>query len=443
LQESKELKQTDLQPGLPAKLSSAKQSSVKKQKRIKTVFRPRTMGVFILLIIVLSFIAGAVRGEMVLTLTGAVFLAVWAYMLIMILILALFYCRRAGRVSVRIAPSEVAAGELTQVIYSEKPAETFHRIWSLPGIIIRYRLLLSTKDKRRIVFDFLPEKTPHNLTVKKRGAYFSDYDELAIFDITGFFKLAFRIKQDPGVRLLVSPYKANEPVPVQARAGEANPDNELTFQFTDNLIEHRPYVPGDDPRRINWKLYGHGGELFVREGEREPPPNSNILLFIDTQFDPELYSLKTARQGIDLLCENALATALVCIENGLNVKISSKEKSQALSASFSSGTVSAGNVSGIAAALAWPSAKLLTDIMPQDDYSITSEEKGIIIFALPRETSITSSLDRFIQNLSGTKVIDIIFVASTDQQAEAAFTCASLYNRRLGIRARVVMPETA
>jgi hypothetical protein len=39
------------------------------------VFRPQNIGLFVLLIFILAFIAGRIRGELVLTLTGAVFLA--------------------------------------------------------------------------------------------------------------------------------------------------------------------------------------------------------------------------------------------------------------------------------------------------------------------------------------------------------------------------------
>ena len=419
---------------------------------------PRTMGVFVLLIIILSFAAGMIRGELVLVLTGAVFLAIWVYCLAMTLLLALFHSRRAGRISIRISPGKITAGEWAEVIYSETKGMAHHgRIFQLPGILVRCRLLLSTKDGRRIRHDFKPagKAAGHGLRetifeAKRRGAYFSNYDEFAVFDILGFFRFAFRIPQEAGVRLLASPQTADEPVPAKARSGESNRQIELTFQRTDNLIEHRPYVPGDDPRRINWKLYSHGGELFVREGEREPPPHSNIVILIDTQFDHLLYTARSARRAVDLLCENALAIALACTENSMNVQIGCTGGTDNTSVTGSRVPAE------LAAALAWPAAQpmdLPADL--QGNLPATPEDRGVLILALPRASAEASDLERFLSGRakrnagqSNTPITELLFLYSGDaneggtivytRRAAAAETCAALYNQRSGVRARVV-----
>nr|WP_277998465.1 DUF58 domain-containing protein [Sphingomonas liriopis] len=41
---------------------------------------------------------------------------------------------------------------------------------------------------------------------------------------------------------------------------------------------YRPYEPGDEPRQIDWKLYGRSDRFFVREAERESPVALWILL---------------------------------------------------------------------------------------------------------------------------------------------------------------------
>ena len=115
--------------------------------KIKAAFVPRTMGVFILLVIVLSFTAGAIRREMVLTLTGSLFLSVWIYSLVMTLLLALLHSRRARRVSINISPQKIVAGEWTQVFYNEgKEIHRDAKIFQLPGILVRCRIILSTAD---------------------------------------------------------------------------------------------------------------------------------------------------------------------------------------------------------------------------------------------------------------------------------------------------------
>ncbi|MDR0315660.1 MAG: DUF58 domain-containing protein, partial [Treponema sp.] len=363
---------------------SMESKQTESRARVKqAAFVPRTMGIFILLIIVLAFIAGAVRRELALTLTGAVFLVLWVYCLLMTLILALIHRRRSRRVSIRISPREIAAGRSTEILYSEGEGMS-RAMFQVPGIVIRCRLLLSTADGRRVTHDFDPAVDLSKIvTIYKRGAYFSTHDEFAVFDILGFFRFAWLIPAESGARLLASPPAADEAPAINARAGDSNQKPEFSFQRTDNLIDHRPYVPGDDPRRINWKLYGHGGELFVREGEREPPPHSNIIILIDTQFDPLLYSIEAARNGIDLLCENALAAALACVESGMDVLTG-----------FSGGAIRGGNAAELSTALAWPAALPLSSPL---DMPAAPADRGVVIFALPRSSAEPSALDRFLQ----------------------------------------------
>jgi hypothetical protein len=392
------------------------------------------------LIIILAFTAGALRQELALILTGAVFLALWIYCLVMTLFLALIHNRRARRAGIRVSPREVAAGAAAEAIYSEGETSAFKGgIFQLPGIVVRCRLLLATKDGRRIWHDFkITDFTPHFFTAKKRGAYFSVYDEFAVFDILGFFRFVYRLPAESGARLLASPRAADEAPAVKARAGESKLKPEFSFQRTDNLIDHRPYVPGDDPRRINWKLYGHGGGLFVREGEFEPPPQSNIIILIDTEYDPLLYSAEAARNGIDLLCENALAASLACAEAGMEVSVG-----------YSGGQIRAGNITELASALAWPAASPLS---ASSELPAAPNDCGILVMALPRSSAGSSGLDRFLNSTAprrtgenNARIIELLFfydsAIASNEFLSAAETCAVLYNQRHGLRARIMRNE--
>jgi uncharacterized protein (DUF58 family) len=55
-----------------------------------------------------------------------------------------------------------------------------------------------------------------------------------------------------------------------------------------DLLEIRKYFPGDDIRRINWKVYAHLNELFIRLGEETPPPESHFFLLLDSCSSPDL-----------------------------------------------------------------------------------------------------------------------------------------------------------
>jgi hypothetical protein len=417
------------------------------------------MGLLILLVIIIAFTAAALRQEAGLALTGAVFFLPWFYGLVMTLILALIHSRRAARAFIRISPREIAAGGgagqagLTEAVYSEgDTGVSAGRILQLPGILVRCRVLLETKDGRFIRHDFNPydsDQSPRFFRVEKRGAYFSAYDEFAVFDVFGFFRFAYLLSAGTNARLLASPRAAQEPVSVHARAGESNQQPEFSFQRTDNLIDHRPYIPGDDPRRINWKLYGHGGGLFVREGEREPPPHSNIVIMVDCEYDPSLYDKRDARRGIDVLCENAQAAAQACLDSGMEVLIGYTGAVSCGDADSAGDADSCGDAdSGAApllhakqaASLAWPAALPLSDSLEipaaPDDYSI-------LILALPRSASNTA-LERFLKNTASRRAgkntaVDLIFFSGGgDERFTAAETCCTLYRQRSGVTARIV-----
>jgi uncharacterized protein (DUF58 family) len=45
-----------------------------------------------------------------------------------------------------------------------------------------------------------------------------------------------------------------------------------------DFAQHRPYVPGDDPRRVDWKVYAKTERYYVKEFEAETNTNFTLLL---------------------------------------------------------------------------------------------------------------------------------------------------------------------
>jgi hypothetical protein len=454
----------------------------KRKVKRAVVFYPYTMGVFILLIIILSFTAGAIRRELVLTLTGAVILAIWTYCLVMTLLLALMHRRRAKNISIRLEPEKIVRGGWTNAVFMENNSSYAGKnIFQFPGILVRCRIILKTEDGRRVTYDFKPENknnTRQNFQVKKRGAYFSAYDEFAVFDILGFFRFAFRIPTvDAAVnvvansgaasngtaRLLVSPDAGAEPLSVRAKGGETNRQDSPTLERTDYLIDHRPYVPGDDPRRINWKLYSHGGELIVRQGEREPPPSSSMTILIDTQYD-SLYSTNneaanSGAEAVDLLCENALA-----IINNAGKEINVQIGYTSCGVAANSGALSGNSLTqaDLGFFLSYPAAlPLEAETSPlaapkaalKARLPAVTEDRGIIILTLPRINTgniaaSSGALEKFLADNSN-RSIELIFIYAACENAlreklaeaslqAAAQTCAGFYNRHYGVKAQVV-----
>ena len=401
------------------------------------------MGIALLIIIICAFIGSITRQEFALALTAAVFLLPWLYSLLMILLLAVIHHRRTRRAFIRISPREVSVGAQLEASYCEDATAAFNgRMLQLPGILVRCRLSLVTKDGRHLYHMFSP--TASSLfTAAWRGAYFSHSSELAVFDVLGFFRLAFRLQSSiraedmhaegtlsesaPSAQLLVSPRPVEEPPVFKARAGDSHTKPDFSFQRTDNFIENRPYVPGDDPRRINWKLFSHGMGLFVREGEREPPPHSNIMIFVDAEYDPLLYSLALARSSIDALCEIALAAALALSESGMDVMIGCSTASPNDSA-FQR------DAKNFPLALAWPAALSLSG---EHNFPPMPADRGVVILALPRSSADASALDRLLKDTAG-RSVDLLFICSSDEELAAAETCVTLYNRRPGVKAGIM-----
>ena len=77
------------------------------------------------------------------------------------------------------------------------------------------------------------------------------------------------------------------------------------------FAQYRPYEQGDEPRQIDWKLYGRSDRFFVREAERESPVALWILLDASAsmnQADAPPYSRFDAAKGLAAaLAELALA----------------------------------------------------------------------------------------------------------------------------------------
>ena len=51
------------------------------------------------------------------------------------------------------------------------------------------------------------------------------------------------------------------------------------FGSTTDFAEHRTYMPGDDPRRVDWRLFARSERLYVKEFEADT--NTNVAVLVD------------------------------------------------------------------------------------------------------------------------------------------------------------------
>jgi len=52
-----------------------------------------------------------------------------------------------------------------------------------------------------------------------------------------------------------------------------------------DFAEHRPYMWGDDVRRIDWRVYGRTDRLYVKEFEAETNANFSVLIDVSASMD--------------------------------------------------------------------------------------------------------------------------------------------------------------
>jgi uncharacterized protein (DUF58 family) len=399
------------------------------------------LGIFIFILSVLALGAGNLRKELALFLIGGTFSTTLIYCFAGSFLLGTLHAKRASLLSSRILHAAVPAGKNAEIILDRDRAGR-GRFFRLPGFLVRYELRLATRDGREIRHLFDPDLTGGGFSfpVPERGAYYGPGDRLFIGDILGLFRYCLPLPGDASPRILALPQAAAECITAHIESGGDSQRQDTRYRRSDNLIDHRPYVPGDDPRRINWKLYGHApsSELFVREGEQEPPPHSRLLILVETMADNALYDDASARRAVDLLCENALAAALEYRRRGMDLSIG-----------YAGGGIVEGDPPELAAALAYPAAypaagKFKGRGSPASGDSMELPEppadRSVLVLALPR-TLADGALDRFIKKRSppGTPV-DLAFLYSDIALAEAAETCARRY-RRDGVQARQIRLE--
>lgn len=64
-----------------------------------------------------------------------------------------------------------------------------------------------------------------------------------------------------------------------------------------DFAEHRPYMPGDDVRRVDWRLWGRTDRLYVKEFEAET--NADVMLLIDVSASMDFASETGALTKLD------------------------------------------------------------------------------------------------------------------------------------------------
>ena len=150
-----------------------------------------------------------------------------------------------------------------------------------------------------------------------RGWYRSRQARVVVSDALGFTRRALCFDLEEGLRV----YPAVQPqASMRApRMEDGREENRLRrHRRSEELLEVRKYFPGDDIRKVHWKVFAHTLELFLRIGEETPPPESRFLVILDSAPTAALPEAVEA-DYLDILVERCAATVLEMLGRGFQV----------------------------------------------------------------------------------------------------------------------------
>lgn len=290
-------------------------------------------------------------------------------------------------------PTEYAAfvpaetGDNSPIVVSAKRRVRFLP----PATRLDLVVALETRDGRRFDLRFDPEREgTATARIPGRGAYRAPNDRLELRDLFSLFVAARAVPAVPESRVAILPAPLFGPPAPSFPSGDPANRTDPASAATDAPTEHRPYVPGEDPRRLDWKLYARFGELIVRVGDPEPPVGAAVEIYLDESVDPSLFGTEAARGAVDRLCSAALAAVIEFEERGVPVRLGYN------------GTPPL-SVDGSAAArlLAYPAAAAPGRTAPlRLPVEEAGEARGRLVFALPAAERLSEALGQFLADTS-------------------------------------------
>lgn len=134
---------------------------------------------------------------------------------------------------------------------------------------LRFRIKL---QKEKVIFD-LPKKD--------RGRFYLKDEYIELSDIAGFFSFKLFKEKLSLPQIFIYPELTELTDFSLPEILNETSDHIINIKRNDELYDTRPYIPGDDTRKINWKLYAHTEELSVKQGDFLPPPKNFFTIYLE------------------------------------------------------------------------------------------------------------------------------------------------------------------
>lgn len=131
------------------------------------------------------------------------------------------------------------------------------------------------------------------------GAYLFDSIPVDFNDSLGLISRTVRVPINTGIKVYPSTPKLRQLLaPIETQLGFGDLLSRQRGEGTE-YADLRPFGPGDDPRRINWRVTARSNNTWVTE--RHPERNSDVVVMID--------AFAEARRGIEQTLDMAIRAA--------------------------------------------------------------------------------------------------------------------------------------
>lgn len=247
--------------------------------------RPTPAGAALLGASAAAAAAGALRQELGALLWGAAFLGLGLYAFLTVLLGSLRVRPLLPTLSSHPRPFDGETGFPGTPLTSSWPLPLPLRLF--PGLFLQGEVRARRPGREMRALTLLsPGKTAEiSFPDPQRGVY-RVFMILHGRDALGLFSSSLVLPGEGGLTVFppaVSPREG----PELPSLGGGGPAEQRSLRRSEELFDLRKYQPGDDPRRVHWKLFAHLEELFIRQGEEEPPPSGEYPVFLDlSRFGP-------------------------------------------------------------------------------------------------------------------------------------------------------------
>ena len=181
--------------------------------------------------------------------------------------------RRAAR-SAGVLPDSAVIG-FPQVLKVDPPGRGF-----LPGIRLSWHWDLRFGPFRYHTAAPLPVKAAGSalLVLPRRGEW-AGRSFLRAGDPFGFFHFDYPLEEGECISV-PPPVSAIDVSEIPGRPAASAAAAPRLKEDAEERLERRSYVPGDDPRRLDWNVYARTGEMLVRVGEEVVPDRGRLWLLV-------------------------------------------------------------------------------------------------------------------------------------------------------------------